>query len=1500
MSDRPSDSRAGSEPVPSSASTATGSPGVRWLARLMLAVLVMAMLLAGLVASLYSARGSVWIVRCIPGLTVEQASGALMGDFRAQRVVWTTATSSRLMITDLMWRSPSWRRAPQALVGWGLVWPAVQARRVQWMGSGASSGPLRAPERLDLPLALSVDRLKVDEVRWSADEQARPWLGLVAAVHLQTQRGGTTWHLLSVDEVRWDHWSVQGHVDVQTRGSMTVQGRLALGPIPALAKPGSGDVPDCSVAGAAPRQARSDMQTSVRQMHAAIEVEGPLARLGLRGSVMSRGQCATAQATVAPFADSFIERLHLELQHLDLAELDTRSPRTELSGGVDLTPVSSTRAAPNDKQSLLTVDASNAQAGNWSELRVPVRRLTLRATLGAGWWRQGHVDELDAELGSNQVMAGHVRGGGEWDLGTAPRGGRSTSGTLTSTKHALLRLDFEGVRLRQLDLDAPAWTVDGDVQANSTLSPSAEASGAPAVHLQTKVQARDDDQEHHRATPSAQAGAKVQAALTWRDRRVDLEQFLAQHGDAAVQASGQVQWGEAGVVLKARGQAHDVDPAVWWPSLKDRIGTGVSRLNGSLDADLLMQTHAPSQRDTFSGWRSATGSLKLQVQPSTLAGVPVQGALELNAEPAQTPQLHAQLMMADNQMHLNAQLDRGSGVGDRWDIELAAPQLRQAQALMALFGVPPLSGSLSAQARVRGRWPDLKTQGHAAVSGLRAETGAAAEATYPAAATGTWQVALASAQWDIDTGAGAPVQAQITAQEVKAAGGWGASELQAQLVGTAKAHRWSLNARTVMPSLRKGAREAAVDVANERGSPSHAEPPKGATVVGDLQVRGNGRLALSDQAKHPTWSARVDECVWRPVATPSVSGLASGAGHQPVTWLELKPFSLEISNMDSAWSISSSPIQAQILGAALRVSEFQWQGREHEPAQFQVDAQLEPLSVAPLLARWQPQAGWGGDLTLGGHVRMHTHGGVQGFSADLELARIAGDLTLTDSAIEGASVLRLGLSEWHLAVKAEQGVWTLSEKMVGRVLGEVQGEQRLAAAPGSVWPNASSALEGQIALQIGNLRPWGTWSPPGWRLSGQVLAQAKLSGRLGAPNYEGRVTGKHLGASNVLEGVNISEGELAMSLNREDARIETFVMHSTQGQLSATGGASFGAQPQAYLHLLADKFGLLQRVDRQAVVSGALDVEINAQAMQIKGRLALDQGVIDVARSEAPSLGDDVQVDRPRGQDEDEAEAIGTSGNVLPKRKINVDLTLELGSKRTAALALRGRGINAQLGGQLHLTNSTVSSATGAMVNKPLLVGVVTVARGDYAAYGQQLNIERGSIVFEGPVNNPRLDIWALRKQSPTLESDVKVGVTITGTAQEPRVRLFSEPEMSDTEKLSWLVLGHGSNGLGRTDVALLQSAASALLAGESGNGSVFQAVGLDELSVRQDDTTVHQTIVTVGKQLSKRWYVGYERSLSATAGTWQLIYQWAQHVTVRAQSGLDNSLDLIWTLRWQ
>jgi translocation and assembly module TamB len=423
-------------------------------------------------------------------------------------------------------------------------------------------------------------------------------------------------------------------------------------------------------------------------------------------------------------------------------------------------------------------------------------------------------------------------------------------------------------------------------------------------------------------------------------------------------------------------------------------------------------------------------------------------------------------------------------------------------------------------------------------------------------------------------------------------------------------------------------------------------------------------------------------------------------------------------------------------------------------------------------------------------------------------------------------------------------------------------------------------VQGQVELVgLSLASAAGRWLPAGWRVAGELSTRARMAGTFGAPAFTGELTGRNMAVRNTAQGVDWQGADLALSMRGTEARIERFEVQAGGGTAIVTGTATFGSDPRADLKLTARRFAALQRVDRRVVASGELDATLSTTRLVLRGQLKADEGLIDIARGDAPSLGDDVAV--RRAEADNAAEDADTSGTPRTARTQVIDLRLDLGEQ----FRLRGRGVDTRLAGQARLT-----SAAGRLQ----LNGTIEAQDGTYAAYGQKLSIDRGLLVFTGPLENPRLDIEATRSNL-----DIRVGVAITGTAINPRVRLFSEPEMADTDKLSWLILGRAPDGLARTDLALLQRAAYALVSGESESVDLVKAVGLDELSVRQSDGEVRETVVTLGKQLSRRWYVGYERSLNATTGTWQLIYRAAQRFTLRAQSGVENSLDLIWTWLW-
>ncbi len=234
----------------------------------------------------------------------------------------------------------------------------------------------------------------------------------------------------------------------------------------------------------------------------------------------------------------------------------------------------------------------------------------------------------------------------------------------------------------------------------------------------------------------------------------------------------------------------------------------------------------------------------------------------------------------------------------------------------------------------------------------------------------------------------------------------------------------------------------------------------------------------------------------------------------------------------------------------------------------------------------------------------------------------------------------------------------------------------------------------------------------------------------------------------------------------------------------------------------------------------------------------------------------------------------------------DLSITLDLGPD----FRVQGRGITTRLAGGLQLRSSGTNDA-------PRLVGEVRTVQGTYKAYGQQLDIQQGVMRFAGAYDNPSLDILAIR---PNLSQ--RVGVQITGTVLAPRVRLYSEPELPEAEKLAWLVLGRsGANG--GAEAAVLQQAAMALLGrnGQGLSGGLASRFGLDELSfsgstTNADGTTTSGATVTLGKRLSRNFYVAYERSLAGTLGTFSIFYDLSQRFTLRARTGEQTAVDLIFS----
>ncbi len=1180
--------------------------------------------------------------------------------------------------------------------------------------------------------------------------------------------------------------------------------------------------------------------------HVELQAKGPLTALLLKGQLAWQASPSAAtqklqfDADVTPFTAWPLPRLQATVAGLNLADLFASLPQTRLQGQVTLAP-----QAAHDLQAQL--DLRNEAAGAWDEGRLPLRQVRGRVALpgvrtAKDLAQAGQQGELDL-LAVLPSLAGHADGRvsllGGW-------GGKR-----------VLKASWASVEPQALHRQAPPLQLQGSLQLKPDWAGEGSAGKGGTgnwARLQSAVMAEVKGSygpSFAVAAPGArrasvQADVPVSLGLNghYGPGQFDVASLsLRAQGAQADLNDAVLKWGASAPMpawsIKGRLKVEAFDPKVWlpWPAGMDGRNQLTVRADVALDAN----------------WR---GHLNLDMAPSWLAGVPLSGQAQWRSPLDRSSMaLVLDVSAGGNTVNASAELPWRPDAQGRpklsdslhWQGVVHAPSIGDLQPIAPLLGARQLSGSVDGEFKGQGVWPTLKTDGQLKVNRLQ----------WVSTAGVPMGLASAQASWSVEgLSDDAPLRLQLDVSQWQTAHVL-LEQAQCQITGTLRQHQSTLSADlTHKPS--QGGKVMAFHVA--------------------------GAVQGGWQARTGTWQGQLN-------------GFSLNLeGARPRVLLAVQPVGLSWRSAAQGRSLQVGATALNILGAGLHLRRLDWQassgGTDAAGASGELNLalDLDPLNLPALLASWQPQAGWGGDLILNGGITLK-HSQHQPWVVDASVARQSGDLSLSEPTIQGSSPQRLGIREARVALQARDGVWALTQQFDGRVLGVLKGRQVVQVRNPADLPSGSDPLSGELDLQIANLRPWGTWVPAGWRLTGQMQAKAEVGGTLGAPQYRGQVKGQNLGLGQALMGVNFTDGQLQMDLQGEQVKLTQLVAQagSQGGRVSVEGEAVLGATPQARLSLKADRFALLQRVDRRVVVSGDMQATLGVENIDVDGRLQVDEGLIDITRSDAPTVGDDVNVVNRPGQDPEElAEPSSVSAS---RRKLNANVNVDLGHK----LRLKGKGLDAFLAGKLRV------STPG---NRPAVNGTVHVENGTFAAYGQKLVIDKGDIAFTGPVENPRLDILAMRPQSPTASaSDVKVGVNITGTAQDPRVRLYSEPAMSETEKLSWLVLGRAPTGLGGADIGLLQSAAVALLSGEGSSPSdnLVAMLGLDELTVRQSESAgaVRDTVVNLGKQVSKYWYVGYERNLNATSGNWQLIYRLAQRVTVRAQAGDDNAVDFIWSWRW-
>lgn len=545
----------------------------------------------------------------------------------------------------------------------------------------------------------------------------------------------------------------------------------------------------------------------------------------------------------------------------------------------------------------------------------------------------------------------------------------------------------------------------------------------------------------------------------------------------------------------------------------------------------------------------------------------------------------------------------------------------------------------------------------------------------------------------------------------------------------------------------------------------------------------------------------------------------------------------------------------------------------HQAGRFDTRGSFTRLPLAPLLGLLDPAPPLTTDLLLNGEWAIRLADALDG---QLALRRLSGDASLTDPALKlGLTALKLDVQSVANRVTAKLDIDT-SE--AGRI--HAEGQTRVLHEAGKFVLPRTAPLDWLARASLPDLRLLRPLLPLGTRAGARLNLDLAGSGTLAAPVLNGTLAASDIRFSMPEEGIGIRDGAIKLKLDNNTVTVSEGVLEGQSGRIHLQGSAAW-RNPAGGLTLNFENFAALTRSDRSLWLSGVTRLGYANGRVQLEGDLRADKARIEMPAAGRPRLSDDVVVlgREPR--------------TVAGQRRVHLDLNLrfDLGED----FLFKGAGLDARLGGNIRiLTRNDALQGEGR----------IQVMKGRYSTYGQTLDITRGILSFAGPLDNPSLDILAVRKTADIVKGDIVAGVKVTGTVERPLVSLYSDPAMPDTEKLSWLMFGHGLDTNDGAKFEMMQVMASALLSqAESASlqGKLADALAIDSFEVRggEDTEDLSKTVVSVGKRINSKLTMNYEQSLDGLEQIVKAIYQLSSKLRVEAAAGSQSSLDLFYTLEF-
>lgn len=639
----------------------------------------------------------------------------------------------------------------------------------------------------------------------------------------------------------------------------------------------------------------------------------------------------------------------------------------------------------------------------------------------------------------------------------------------------------------------------------------------------------------------------------------------------------------------------------------------------------------------------------------------------------------------------------------------------------------------------------------------------------------------------------------------------------------------------------------------------------GTRTVGSLAVAARGSaerhtvtVAVVDPSDLP--GGRVD--------LELAGALAGGIGPQSAWRGELTRLDLHADRTGN-WSLER-PAPLAVSKTDLRLDGFCWLSGAARLCADASRVKAGPWSARATLAALplkllQPALPAGASVRGDVNGTLAVRGGANGLDqATVDLAPGPGDLVYP--ADEGKTVIvHFERGSLHAVTGPSGGRATANLAFTN--LGAITGDLRLPRLGPGVTV-AAQPLAGHVGLHLSDLGFAAAFAPALRSVGGSLQGDFDLGGTFGAPRLSGQAQLAG-GRAKVPEyGLDIRDLTLAVKGNGSGTLEVTGGARSGAGTIAVAGQASLepSAATPVHLKITGRRFQALGTEEMKVDVTPDLDFTYQGRQARVTGQVDVPHARINVEKlkkknNPVPVSRDVVFVGAAPGP------AVAAKPQTLVTARVRIVLGDDVDLK---ALGLAGKPTGSLLAIERPGKPTTAT-------------GDIQINEGTFKAYGQDLTIERGRLIFAGgALDNPGIDLRAYRKA----DDGTTAGIEATGRLKAPEVTLWSDPPMTETEALAYLLLGHPLSQATPQEGSLLANAATSL---ELKGGNLIakrlaSRFGLESATI-ESTGGLDQASLVLGKYLSPRLYVAYGVGLFQSINTFRIRYILNKQYTLQAES---------------